>query len=111
MFYPNKRCEYLCEILDGGSGPLFRVTSMEDKDHPITNNASSGAWIEIYTKINEITGMRKGKVTVSGPDRFGLSEVAVTQLLASLPDAEKCAKFKPPLPDHTRGRFSSGPAP
>ena len=47
MFFPNKRCDYVCEILDGGNSPLFKVTSMEDPDNPIIRDASSGAWIYI----------------------------------------------------------------
>ena len=35
-------------------------------------------------------------MTVSGPDRFGIAEPAVTQLMASMPNANKCYKFKPP---------------
>lgn len=78
MFHKGKRCDYVNEILDGGDGPLFKVTSMEDPNNPFIREASSGAWIDICQKINEISGLRRGKVTVSGPDRFGLSEVAVT---------------------------------
>lgn len=33
-------------------------------------------------------------MTVSGPDRYGLSEPGVTQLLSCMPNAEKCIKFK-----------------
>ena len=38
--------------------------------------------------------MRKGgKVTVSGPDRFGLQETAVVQLIQQMPNADKCKKY------------------
>lgn len=27
---PGERCQYMCEILDGGSKPLYKVTSLDD---------------------------------------------------------------------------------
>jgi len=78
MFFPNKRCEYMCEILDGGDGPVYRVTPLDDPENPITRDASSAVWVEICTRINTLNGITRAKVAVSGPDRFGLSEVAVT---------------------------------
>lgn len=27
---PGERCQYICEILDGGSKPLYKVTAMDD---------------------------------------------------------------------------------
>ncbi len=73
MLELGQRAEYTCEILDGGDKPHFRVTSSEDPDNPITRESTSGCWLEFAKKIEEIQKMRKGgKVTVSGPDRFGL---------------------------------------
>ena len=54
MINPDKRCDYICEILDGGSGPLYKVTCEDDMDNPIIKDASSGAWIEICKRINEL---------------------------------------------------------
>jgi len=33
-------------------------------------------------------------VTVSGPDRFGISQSSVALLLEDLPNAEKCLRYK-----------------
>ena len=96
MINPDKRCDYICEILDGGSGPLYKVTCEDDMDNPIIKDASSGAWIEICRRINELQGTNRKNVTVSGPDRYGLAEPAVTQMMASLPNASMCSKFRPP---------------
>ena len=96
MFKAGQRCDYICEILDGGHGPLYKVTCMEDPENPIIRDASSGVWIEICKKINDVCNLGRTKVTVSGPDRYGLAEPAVTQLMASLPNADKCVKFRPP---------------
>ena len=54
MFKINERCDYLCEILDGGNAPLYKVTCSEDPDNPIIKDASSGAWIEICKRINDL---------------------------------------------------------
>jgi len=78
MFRLNGRCEYICEILDGGNAPLFKITCTEDPENPLIKDSSSGAWIDICKKINELQGTVRKTVTVSGPDRFGIAEPAVT---------------------------------
>ena len=93
-FNINKREKYICEILDGGQKPLFKVTPMSDPENPLISNASSGVWIEICKRVNELQGGGRQKVTVSGPDRYGLTEPGVGQLLSCLPNAEKCARFR-----------------
>ena len=77
MFRPGERCQYICEILDGGPKPLFKVTCSEDPNNPLIRDSSSGVWIEICKKINEIQGNKRTNVTVSGPDRYGLAEPGV----------------------------------
>ena len=47
MFFKEKRCDYICEILDGGNTPIFKVSSVEDIENPIIRDSSSGAWIYI----------------------------------------------------------------
>ena len=78
MFYKDKRCEYINEVLDNGNGPIYKIISTEDPDNPIIREASSGAWIEVCKKVNDINDQGRSKVTVSGPDRFGFAEPAVT---------------------------------
>ena len=68
MFTPNSRCDYVCEILDGGINPEYRVTCSEDPQNPIIKDTSSGAWIEICRNINELQGTQKKNIAVSGPD-------------------------------------------
>ena len=46
------RCQYICEILDGGSKPMYRVTPMDDQSNPITRDSSTGCWIDICKRIN-----------------------------------------------------------
>lgn len=39
------RAEYICEIEDGGTKPTFKVTPMEDPEHPIIKDSSTGCWV------------------------------------------------------------------
>ncbi|CDW85165.1 f y-rich n-terminus family protein [Stylonychia lemnae] len=94
MVRPGERCQYICEILDGGPKPLFKVTCSEDPQNPLIRDSSSGVWIDICKKINEIQGNKRTNVTVSGPDRYGLAEPGVNQLLQCLANADKCVKYK-----------------
>lgn len=88
------KAEYTCEILDGGEKPLFRVTASEDPENPVTKDSTSGAWLEFAKRIELIQNKRKGeKVTISGPDRYGLQENAVVQLIQQMPNADKCKKY------------------
>jgi hypothetical protein len=41
----GKQDEYICEILDGGQKPMFKVTCSSDPNNPIMQNSSSGVWI------------------------------------------------------------------
>lgn len=36
---------------------------------------------------------RRSQVTISGPERFGLSDPNVIRLMQSLPDADKCNRY------------------
>ena len=38
---PHARVAYICEILDGGSAPEFRLTADDDKDNPISGQQPS----------------------------------------------------------------------
>ena len=92
---PGERCQYMCEILDGGSKPLYKVTSMDEPNNPIMKDSSTGCWIDICKKLNDISGNRRMNVTVSGPERFGLADLNVIRILQTLPNAEKCSKYQP----------------
>eukprot|EP00347_Sterkiella_histriomuscorum_P008410 403345198 len=94
LFNLGARAEYICEILDGGERPLFKVTPAEEPDKPIIKDSTSGCWLEIVKRIESMTNIRKGKVTVSGPDRYGLQEPAVMQLIQQLPNADKCQRYQ-----------------
>ena len=52
MIHKGGRCDYICEILEGDGKPLFRVTSEEDKDHPIVRDSCSGCWLYVCERVN-----------------------------------------------------------
>jgi hypothetical protein len=52
----GKQDEYICEILDGGVKPMFKVTCSSEPSKPIIQSSSSGVWIEICKRINELQG-------------------------------------------------------
>jgi hypothetical protein len=92
MFNLQKRAEYTCEILDGGTKPQYKITSSEDVENPIIRDSSTACWNVVGNAINELQGNKRKKVTINGTERFGLSDPKVFKLLSSLPNAEKVLK-------------------
>ncbi|EGR28103.1 hypothetical protein IMG5_183250 [Ichthyophthirius multifiliis] len=90
IYKKGVRCEYTNEILEGPEGkPIYRVTSEEDPDNPIVRESSTGCWVYICQRVNELQDIKKEKVTISGTERFGLLETNVVRLLEDLSNAEK----------------------
>ena len=92
MFSLERRAEYICEILDGGEKPQYKVTSSEDPEHPIIKDSSTACWCVVGSAINKLQGNKRKKVTISGTERFGLCDSKVSKLLATLPNADKVIK-------------------
>ena len=92
MFNLQKRAEYICEILDGGVKPLYKITSTEDMEHPIIGDSSTFCWNYIGNAINELQGNKRKKVNINGDERFGLCDPKVVKLISTLPNAEKVNK-------------------
>jgi len=88
------KCEYVNEILEGPEGkPLYRVTSSEDPENPIIKESSTGCWVYICSRVNELQDVKKEKVTISGTERFGLLDQNIVRLLEDLQNSEKCLKY------------------
>ena len=94
MVTAGEKVPYTCEIIDGGTRPMYRVTPSDDENYSITRSSATGCWLDIVQRVNLIMNNRnKNSLTVSGPERFGLSDDNVIGLLKQLPDAEKCLRF------------------
>jgi hypothetical protein len=49
----GERCRYICEILDGGQKPQFKVTPLDDEENPILRDSSTGCWVRIIVSHSE----------------------------------------------------------
>jgi hypothetical protein len=94
MYKRGKKASYICEILDNGDKPLYRITCKEPPYEVIERTSSTACWLEVTKRIKKLNHTIQGKVTISGPDRFGLCDNVVVQLLQKLPNARKCTKYK-----------------
>lgn len=45
MFKLGERTQYVCEILNGGNKPLYKITPMNDPENPIIKESSTGCWV------------------------------------------------------------------
>lgn len=54
---------------------------MDDPENTIIRDSSTGCWIDICKRINEMQRNKRNNVTVSGPERYGLSDINVIRLL------------------------------
>lgn len=93
IFHKDRKAEYTCEILDGGEKPMYRLTNSEDPTNPITRDSSTGCWIQICKRVNELSSNKKQKITISGTERFGLLDPNISAWIEQLPNAEKCSKY------------------
>lgn len=93
---PNVRTRYTCEILQANKQPLFRITPADDAANPVVAKSASQAWTKILERINEKKHAKEKakRTSVSGPEYFGFGIDVVAELIAKLPNAEMCTKYK-----------------
>lgn len=48
----DSKCDYVCEILDGGEQPNYRVTCEDDPISPLEGKSTSEIWGRIQKSIN-----------------------------------------------------------
>ena len=94
MITKGARANYTCEIIEGDGRPIYKVTPEEEPDRPIIKDSSTGCWVNICQRVNQLQDVKKEKVTISGTERFGLLEPNVVRLLEDLVNSEKCSKYK-----------------
>ncbi|KAL0491377.1 transforming growth factor beta regulator 1 [Acrasis kona] len=89
---PGDRTIYTCEVEEGPSGPVFKVTPSDDQETVFTSSTPTRCWTNVIKRVNEAGG--RIYTTVSGPEYFGLSNPKVQRMIESLPDADKCKKYQ-----------------
>lgn len=83
---------YTSEIIDNGNAPLFQVTAADAPGHVFAGQSTSGAWKQVIDILSNI-GSSGAKTHQSGPDLFGLSDLAVVKCIQELEGANKCSKY------------------
>eukprot|EP01114_Cavostelium_apophysatum_P015128 TRINITY_DN4061_c0_g1_i1.p1 TRINITY_DN4061_c0_g1~~TRINITY_DN4061_c0_g1_i1.p1 ORF type:complete len:2056 (-),score=800.22 TRINITY_DN4061_c0_g1_i1:68-6235(-) len=86
---PDTHTTYASEILDGKSGPIFRVSAADSKNVAVQHHTSSGAWCEMLKLIK-----KKSTVSVSGPEMYGFSDPTVKMLIQELPNSRLCKNYQ-----------------
>jgi len=90
----GEKTYYTCEILEGpDKKPKYKIISDEEPNNVIVKDSSTGCWVYVCKRVNNLKEVRKNKVTISGTERFGLLENNVVRLLEHLPNSEKCLKY------------------
>lgn len=108
------RTKYVCEILNDNLHPIFQITPqgkiethllhfhkffvslilLDDAQNPILAKSASQAWTKILERINDKRNEKSKRTSVSGPEYFGFGIDIVAELIAKMPGAEGCTKFK-----------------
>ena len=65
-------------------GREYKVTPEEEPNNPIIKDSSTGCWVYICQRVNQLQEVKKEKVTISGTERFGLLEPNVVRVLEDL---------------------------
>jgi hypothetical protein len=75
--------DYLCDVQQGESGPIFRVCASDDEHNPSTSDSATGAFQEIFKRR---VGAKVG--SVNGLSKLGLSTTNILKQLRKLPNAQ-----------------------
>ena len=76
------RADYTNEIFEENGRPMFKTTCSEDMKNPYVKDNCSGIWCDIIKRINDVTKARNGeKISISGPQMFGIAEYPVQKIL------------------------------
>ena len=77
---PQQRVRFTSEILDGGTGPIFRVTSVDAPDMPAEGNSATAAW-NVMLKVLRATIFLSGSLPLSHASGFMLQLQRVNDAL------------------------------
>lgn len=59
MFTRGVRARYTCEILEGDGKPIYKVTPEEDPTNSIMKDSSTGCWVYICNRVNQLQEVKK----------------------------------------------------
>ncbi|CAF1068255.1 unnamed protein product [Didymodactylos carnosus] len=99
MNRPNRRCAYICSIIDVNNRPMFRVKVREEEypEEEFTELTAKAAWHKIVNSIDTLrrqNGLVKMfTMFVSGEDLYGLTEPHIIRLIESLPGVETLQNY------------------
>ncbi|KAA6387135.1 MAG: hypothetical protein EZS28_017339 [Streblomastix strix] len=94
--HPKEKHHYLCEILDGGDNPVFRVTSICDENVSFTETSSSACFSKILQELQHSSPVKRQTFAVQGTRCFGLTEPVVVDILKELPGVSQLQKYQGP---------------
>ena len=92
---PNRKTSYTSEIVDGKSGPMFRVTCQET-GIVFEESTSSAAWLALLKEVNvrrKQNGLPAKGTAISGPEMFGFANDKVAAVLEGLPGVIECDTY------------------
>lgn len=100
MKHPNKRCRYICYIVDISGRPEFRilVKELNEEDIELRDETPKKVWQRILAPISKLR--KENQLVqvfpkyVNGEDLFGLTEPAVVRILESLPGVETLTDYR-----------------
>lgn len=100
MKHPNKRCRYVCSIVDVAGRPEFRIQVKEQNEDEIELRDDSAKKV-CQRILAQIAKLRKDNQLVqvfpkyiSGEDLFGLNEPGIVRILESLPGVETLTDYR-----------------
>lgn len=100
MRHPNKRCRYICYIVDISGRPEFRilVKELHEEDIELRDETPKKVWQRILAPIAKLRKenhlVQVFPKYVNGEDLFGLTEPAVVRILESLPGVETLTDYR-----------------
>ncbi|XP_070473033.1 histone-lysine N-methyltransferase 2C isoform X9 [Equus przewalskii] len=97
--YANRRCRYLCSIVEKDGRPVFviRIVEQGHEDLVLSDSSPKGVWDKILEPVACVR--KKSKMLqlfpayLKGEDLFGLTVSAVARIAESLPGVEACENY------------------
>jgi hypothetical protein len=80
MYHPNRRCAYICSIIDIDNKPMFRIRVQEnenEQEQEFLESTAKDVWHKIVNQIDLLRRkhglVKMFSVFISGEDLFGLT--------------------------------------